>query len=818
MTIYKALCLLLLFSLSLTTPLLGRASGQQTVELPAASQTTLRLEGLRERVTVRRDERGIPYLEAANEDDLYFAQGFVTASDRLWQMDVLRRTARGELAEIFGRVALEEDKRHRIYGFARLSEESVSRVSPKARASLEAYARGVNAFIASRDAKSLPIEFRLLRYAPRAWTPADSLVVGKIFSETLSTTWDTDIMRAALSDLPEAKRAFLLPETSPLDVLVVGSDPKPRTKRRAAAASPSLPTTPLDQSGRGALLRSLREVQEIAARSLARVGLYMEERAASNNWVVAGSRTASGKPLLANDPHLPPTAPSIWYMAHLTAPGLRVAGVTAPGAPGIILGHNERIAWGATNLGPDVQDVYRERFDKENPRRYMTPQGWREAEVRREEIKVRRSAADSSTDAVPFEVTVTRHGPIIFEKDGARYALRWTSLDPETVEFEAFYQLNRARNWNEFSAALKTYEGPTQNFVYADVDGHIGYYGAGKIPIRRSGDGSLPYDGAKDDGEWTGYIPFEGLPHVADPPSGMIVTANSRVVGLDYPYHLTHEWFAPVRSRRIYELLAAKQKLTSDDFRAIQGDVTSISARIFAREVVKAAREAGATTGDESWQRTLQMLEGWDGRVTPDSRVALLASEIRLAFRRKILEAALGAERAKEYSWASVTTFLDRIITERPREWLPAGFKDYAELLRACDYEARASLTGRYGADESRWTWGNEAKARFLHPLAAIPIIGQPFLIAPFPQNGSASSFTTVNVGPSVSMRFIADPSDWDRTQQGLALGESGDPSSIHWKDQLADWQAVTPRVFPFTEAAIARSAKEKIVLAPIAK
>jgi penicillin amidase len=814
MKLNKALCLFLLFSMLAALPQLARVSAQQQTPAQQAGPATLQLAGLRERVTVRRDERGIPYIEASNEDDLYFAQGYVTASDRLWEMDILRRTARGELAEIFGRVALDEDKRHRIYGFARLSEEAASRVSTEVRAPLEAYTRGVNAFIASRDAKSLPVEFQILRYAPRAWTPADSLVVGKIFAETLSTTWDTDIMRAALSDLPEDKRAFLLPETSPLDVLVVGSDKRGGTKRRAAVAA-SLPGFPSGEAERAALLRTLSEVQEIAARSLERVGLYIEDRAASNNWVVAGSRTASGKPLLANDPHLPPTAPSIWYMTHLSAPGLRVAGVTAPGAPGIILGHNERIAWGATNLGPDVQDVYLEKFDKENPRRYMTPQGWREAELRREEIKVRRSAVDTSTDSVPFDVTVTRHGPIIFEKDAARYALRWTSLDPETIEFEAFYRLNRARNWNEFRAALKSYEGPTQNFIYADTDGHIGYYGAGKIPIRRSGDGSLPYDGAKDDGEWTSYIPFEGLPHVYDPPSGMIVTANSRVAGLDYPYHLTHEWFAPVRSRRIYELLNARQKLTADDFRAIQSDVTSISAQIFAREVVKAARESVATTNDEAWQRTLQMLEGWDGRINADSRVALLASEMRTAFRQKILVAAIGPERAKDYSWSNAATFIDRTITERPRQWLPPEFKNYAELLRACDKEARESLTKRYGADESKWTWGAEAKSRFPHPLAAVPIIGQQFLIAPFPQNGSGSSFPTVNVGASVSMRLIADPSNWDRTQQGIALGESGNPSSPHWKDQLADWQAVTPRVFPFTQAAVVASAKETIVLAP---
>src|SRR3712207_1561202 len=251
-------------------------------------------------------------------------------------------------------------------------------------------------------------------------------------------------------------------------------------------------------------------------------------------------------------------------MIHLSAPGLRVAGVTAAGTPGIIIGHNERVAWGLTNLGPDVQDVYREKFDPQNPRRYMTPEGWREAEVRREEIKVRKSPATPETETVAHEVLVTRHGPVVLQRGGEAYALRWTALRPDSEEFGAFYPLNRARNWREFQDALAAYRAPTMNFVYADVDGHIGYYGAGQVPVRRSGDGSLPYDGATDAGEWQSFIPFAELPHVFDPPSGIIVTANSRVVGRDYPHYLTNHWAPPTRARRILDLLTAKKRLTAD--------------------------------------------------------------------------------------------------------------------------------------------------------------------------------------------------------------------------------------------------------------
>lgn len=801
-------CFIFLLCLAPSLPHVSRVLAQQTAAAQADT-TTLRLAGLKDRVTIRRDERGIPYIEASNEADLYFAQGYATASDRLWQMDLLRRTARGELAEIFGKAVLDEDKRRCVYGFAGVAEAAVGNLSPPVRAALDAYVRGVNAYISSLEAKSLPPEFQILQYKPREWTAADSLVIGKIFAEVLSTTWRTDIMRAALMDLDAAKRNALLIETSPLDVLVVGND-TPGKKRSTSRANP-----PSHQADAEATLLALAEVAETTARSLARAGLYIEERAASNNWVVSGKRTASGKPLLANDPHLAASAPSIWYMVHLSAPGLRVAGVAAPGAPGVIIGHNASIAWGLTNLGPDVQDLYLEKFDSENPRRYLTPTGWREAQVRREEIKVRTNPVETTTEIVPLEVTVTRHGPIFFEKDGRRYALRWTSLDPSTNEFAAFYKLNRARNWNEFREALRDYGGPTQNFVYADVNGHIGYYGAGVIPIRKTGDGSLPYDGSTDAGDWTGFIPFDRLPHVYDPPSGIIVTANSRVVGHSYPYHLTHDWAVPYRSRRIYDLLTAKQKLTTDDFRAIQGDVYAIGGVIFAREVVKAAREAAPSMEDKDWQKTLRLLETWDGQVNAESRGAILAAELRDEFSRRIFAAALGAERAKQYAWSNSRTLIDRIITERPREWLPKEYKNYAELLRASNKEVRAALTKRLGADETNWTWGRDAQVTFPHPLARVPLIGQQFVIPPFPLNGSRSTFPTVNIGQSVSMRFIADASDWDKTQQGITLGESGLPSSPHWKDQLQDWRNVTPRIFPFTEKAIAGAAKTTLVLAP---
>ncbi|HEX8144239.1 MAG TPA: penicillin acylase family protein [Pyrinomonadaceae bacterium] len=805
----KKLCTTLSLLLLLMSPgawMNAAAVAAQQAGPAAAKERSISLPGLRGRVLIRRDERGIPYIEAGDDGDLYFAQGYAVASDRLWQMDLMRRTGRGELAEIFGRDALELDKIHRRYGFAGVTEAEVAGMPATERSILEAYARGVNAYIASLDAERLPPEFRILQYRPRPWTPADSLLMAKLFFEVLTDSWELDIMRAAIAALPAEKRDALLIETSPLDLLVVGTD---NAVRKASTASPS--SSGADDINSLAL-RELALQRERRRRALARVGLSDVDRLASNNWVVSGKRTASGKPLLANDPHLPASAPSIWYMMNLSAPGVRVAGVTAVGLPGIVIGHNASIAWGFTNVGPDISDLYMEKFDREHPTRYMTPAGWREALVRREEIKVRKGFIGTETESVALDVTVTRHGPIVFEKDSVRYALRWTALDPKLQNIAGFHALNRARNWKEFREALSSYTGPMQNMVYADTEGHIGYYAPGRVPIRRSGDGSTPYDGSTDAGEWTGYIPFDQLPHLFDPPSGIIVTANQRIVGRDYPYFLTHHWAAPYRARRIYELLQGKEKLRAEDFRAVQGDTYAAASALMARAVVAARGELSSRATDAKWLESLKRLESWDGRMQADSVAALYAATIRTVFSRHIFVAALGVELAGDYDWNNSDTLIDRILTERPRSWLPKQFNSYAELIYASYTEARRMIGERLGADESQWTWGRYQQVTFPHPLARAPLIGLQFTIPPFPQNG-AGDYPSVNVGNNVSMRFIADPGDWDKTELGITLGQSGDPSSPHWKDQLADWRAVTPRVFPFTPSAVMNATRETLVL-----
>lgn len=807
MKLLIVICLCLVLALTISPSLTENSSAQQA---QPASANLVQLKGLKDRVTIRRDERGIPYIEAKNDEDLCFGQGYATAQDRLWQMDVFRRTAHGTLSEIFpnlpGVPALEQDKLHRTLGFTQVVEAEWTQTSPASRARLEAYAAGVNSYINAQTPKSLPPEFQILGYQPSPWTGPDSLIVVKIFFEALSDTWRLDLMREAMSGLPAAKRAALMPVTSPIDVLVVGNDTKPATASKSVKKSSPLSTNALSE---------LARIEEIQRSALAQIGFLSDGVAGSNNWVVSGKRTVSGKPLLANDPHLRPTTPSIWHMVHLSAPGVRVAGVVAPGLPGVIIGHNDRIAWGFTNVGPDVQDVYLEKFDPANPNKYMTPKGWQDAKIRKEQIRVRKGLGDLSADTIEHVVTETRNGPIVFEREGKRYSLRWTALDPTKNNADSAMSLNRARNWKEFTNALNSFTAPTQNIVYADVDGHIGYHAAGVIPIRKSGDGSVPYDGSTDAGDWVSYIPTNKLPQVFDPPSGIIVTANQRIVGTSYPYFLTHSWAQPYRARRIFDLLSEKPKMNADDFRSVLGDVYSIAGVFFTQQTVKLLKPT-LTPADEKLAATLKAFETWDGRASADSRVALMASQMRLAFRSKILTAALGNELVRNYQWSNFDTTLDWILKDQPADWLPKGVNSYAELLRACYDEATSNLTKQFGADEAKWTWGELVKARFPHPLASAPLIGIQFTIPPFPQNGTGGLLgATVNVGSAVSMRLIADPSNWDLTQHGISVGESGVPSNPHWKDQLEDWKAVTPRVFPFTEPAVAAATKSTMILEP---
>ena len=758
----------------------------------------LQVSGLKQAVTIRRDARSIPYIEAKNDADLYFAQGFVTAQDRLWQMDLFRRLARGETAEIFGKLTLEEDKRWRRFGFAKIAEDSLPFLNAELKSALENYARGVNAYIATLNKDTLPVEFKILQYNPREWQPIDSIVIGKILSDALSTTWQQDLLRGSMANLSNDKKADLLNQITAFDVVLYGG--------QIQNSKFKIQNLPPKTNDNGRMTNDdVKDDIELAKKelglrksSLERVGFYAEDLAASNNWVISGKKTADGKAILANDPHLQPSAPGIWYLTHLASPNVRASGVTFPGSPGIVLGHNENIAWGATNVGPDVQDLYLETFNADG--KYKTPNGYASPTIRKEEIKVRANPFKPDTETVNYEVVETRNGVIYTEENGKKYALKWTARDPKNNELDAFFLLNRAKNWDDFQNSLKTYGGAAQNFVYADVKGNIGWYAAGRIPTRKTGDGSVPYDGATDDGEWTGYIPFGELPHLYNPPDGLIVTANQRTVGTNYKYYsiFTRDAALPWRARRIYDSLINKTKITLDDVRDVQYDVRNIPVSKLAQEIVK----ANAASAE-----TLDVLKNWDGRMNAESKGAVLANEIRNCLTEKI-----AADNPGVPAYAIRERVLWTAIEQKQTRWLPKTFTDYPSLMKTCDTEARTSLTKRVGADAGNWTWGAVFKARFPHPLAIAPLIGGQFMT---PNSAIDGSGQTPDVGSNVSMRHIAAPGNWDQTRHVIPLGESGNPQSPFYKDQFENWKNGTPAIFPFSKSAVEAAAKEIVIFQP---
>jgi penicillin G amidase len=736
-----------------------------------------RLPGLGAEVTVRRDALGIPHILAGSTPDAVRAQGYVTAQDRLWQMDLLRRRAQGDLAEAFGEGALRADRDARTLGLGLVARETLSALPAESRALLEAYAAGVSAYIAAhRDA--LPLEFRLLRYEPRPWQAADTIAVGKLLALDLAQGWESEAFRATVGDsLPADVQDLLFPGVFPDDRILFGED---RIKPPGAAQR----TPAEDEHARG-----------------------------SNNWVVSGAHTATGRPLLANDPHLGLNVPSIWTAVHLTAPDLDVAGVTLPGTPGVILGRNRRVAWGCTNVHDDSADLYVEEFAGYD--HYRVPGGWDTATVREERIKVRDGPLSATSHTVVHRVRVTRHGPLV-EIRGRLYALRWTSLD-DTPELTAFLLMDRASNWEEFQEALRQFPGPSQNFVYADVEGHIAWYSAGRLPIRRSGDGSRPYPGATDAGDWTSFVPFESLPHLVDPPSGRIVTANNRLVGADYPFVVTRGGIGPWRAAALFRALESREGWTADDMVRLQGERLSIPHLDLARALVDAAARH---RGDAVWDDAGREMTGWDGRLQADSRAAALA----VAAFRTLGDRVIGPRVNRLASGEGLrrrTAAVHRLIRERPVAFIPAGDADWDAALRGAWQDAVAELTRTLGPDRARWRWGAMNRMAVHHPLSRFVPRLSLLLDPPVTEMGGFS--TTPNVlfisptgtveGPS--MRFVADMADPDGIRLVNFMGQSGHPASEHYGDQFQSWVKVESPHLAFTPAAVARETRHTLTLVP---
>jgi penicillin amidase len=781
---------------------------------------TASLLGLQHDVTVERDQWGVPHIRAASLEDLEEAQGYVMAQDRLWQMDLLRRVARGQLSEILGPATISIDKDFRTLGFSRAAARDVAQMDAEPRKLIEAYARGVNAFIEEHQDR-LPLEFTLLRYKPLPWQPSDTLAISGYMYRTLTDTRERKLNRAKVTERAGAEQAKdLYSAESAMDHFVVGDPNVPNDgSQRSAAESDDeddddiqadtvlkaryagvngIAASDGSPDMTSALSRSIQQFLE-ESRNEIRQGL------GSNNWVVSGAHTATGKPLLANDTHLELTIPSIWYEVHLTAPGWNVKGFTLPGAPMLIIGHNDRIAWGFTNNGADVQDLYIETFNPAASNEYRVKGTWTKAQIIDETIRVK-GAPDEH-----LQVVVTRHGPVVARNGDKAYAMRWTATEPGGLA-NSYNWFGQAKNWKEFREVMKHVWGPGQNTVYADVDGNIGYIMAARVPIRKKGHGEVPVPGDTNDYEWTGYIPFEQLPQALNPESGLIVTANARVVGPNYKPYLTDRWEEPYRTARIYDLLHDRHDLRPEDMLKVQTDTYSYPHVFVADQLIAAAKTAKPK--DARAQKLIEGLKDWNGIAEADSPEVSFLHAARRAAIELLLEPFLGKETAI-YQWRS-TTFLQKILTNRPSKWLPAAFKSYDELLAAAADKAVARLAEQSGSQRVEdWAWKRFNSLDIVHAIGREGWLKKFLSITNKPQSGTVYSIRAATKTHGPAMRFVANPGNWDNSILLIPAGQSGQPGSSHYSDQFSYWYEGKPIFAPFSDAAEAAARKHSLTLKP---
>jgi penicillin amidase len=810
-------------AIGLTVGLAAGAAGVGAVAalrrpLPKVSGR-LPLSGLAARAEVRRDRWGVPHIYADADRDLFAALGYVHAQDRLWQMELNRRTAHGRLAEIFGPVALSSDQFIRTLGFSRVAYREVALLDDHTRDVVEAYVRGVNAFLDGSRGR-LPLEFTVLGFTPRPWEAADILAWPKIMALNLCLNWTSELLNAQIVARVGAERAAEL---------------APRYPGEAPISVP--PGFHLPAHLGEAALRLAEEAAPFTGEPGPSQG--------SNGWAVGPARTASGRPMLAEDPHLGLALPGIWYVAHLHGGSYRAAGITCPGTCGIIIGHNERIAWGQTNAATDVQDLYVERFDAADPLRYQFRGEWRVAELAREEIAVKGQAP------VTLEVRVTHHGPVVDAVAGpdasplARpeggapggyreaLALRWSALDPSPALTRSVLRLNRARDWDEFRAALEDWDTPPQNFVYADADGHFGYALAGKLPIRPRSDGQLPVEGWPGEDEWQGFIPNAELPAALDPPAGLVVTANNRIAADDHPRHaqIHGEWSNPYRAARIEALLRATERHEVRSFARIQADWRSAPGLSIARLVA-------ALPVQEPLERTARsLLAAWDGQLTPDSAAAAIYDAVRHHLARVVYAelgdlllaqgglGAFGSIPANIYLVRALPGIIARAEAanlDAPDPWL--GGRTWAAVIGEALRLAVAELRAKLGPDPARWSYGRVHALTLRHPLGAVPALASIFNRGPWPMGGDVDTVCMqfaprdTAAGPhyhAPSYRQIFDPGDWDSARVILPAGQSGHPASSHYADMAAAWRAGGYFPLLWSREAVERHTADVLTLEP---
>ena len=675
------------------------------------------------------DARGVPHIEAGSWQDAVFLQGFVTAQDRMWQMDALRRLAAGDLSEIIGPATLETDREARRLRMRRLAIAHYKTLPEGDREVLETYARGVNYYIEQRRDRP-PLEFRLLGYRPRPWTPVDSILCGMQMYRTLTTTWRDDLQKAAMLE---------------------GGD--------AAKVNALFP------------YRGGREIQP-----------------GSNAWAITGAHTASGKPILANDPHLDYSIPATWYQVHLKAPGLDAIGVSLPGLPAVIVGHNRNIAWGVTNLGFDVQDLYVEKID-EKTGKYEFRGHLEQAVLERELIAVKGSRP------VLFQQWVTRHGPVTI-RDANRYiALRWTAAEAASFQFP-FLDVDRARNWEEFTAAIRRFPGPGQNFVYADTAGNIGYHATGRLPIRRDFDGDRLLDGSSGKFEWDGFIPFDRLPSFYNPSGGMIVTANQNPFPPEYPFRVSGSFSTEYRSNQIHALLSTHDGWRPADMLTIQKDVYSGFNDFLARRIV-AAYDAKRPAGTDA-RDAVTVLRAWNGQMEIGHAAPVITTLAYLRLRYAIARVA-APKKGAIYDFEMAPSVVENILEAGGKGWFPDMNQAVLDALAAALDDGRKIL----GGNVAHWDYGQFHPLKIDQPVdSQIPFFGRFFNIGPVPMSGSTTTVKQVSRTLGPSMRFVADLSNWDGSLNNLTVGESGHILSPHYKDQ---WTAYYLGMsFPMEYAAVA--------------
>jgi penicillin amidase len=770
----------------------------------------LRVKGLSAAVKVTREDHGVPAIEAATLEDLFLAQGYVTAQDRLWKMDVMRRFAAGDLSEILGEDVLKIDREQRILGLRAVARQSLQLASPRDRSYFDAYARGVNAFIESHES-GLPIEFRILKYRPKPWQPEDSIVIANQMVKDLNyyTFGDTLAREKVLAKLGPELTADLYVNRSWHDRPPTVMRENLNDQVNQGDSNDEDDEDDEDDGPDNAVTQHRDAGGEIWAQHTP------EAVNGSNDWVVSGVHTVTGKPLLSNDMHLGHQMPNLWYEAHLKSGNLDVAGVTLPGMPYVIVGHNQRIAWGFTNVGPTVTDAFIENFNAQGA--YQTPKGWQQPEHRAEVIHVK-GKPDETVD-----VKITRHGPIITDilpGETRQVALRWTLYDGLHM---MFFDVDAAQNWEDFRKAFSQLDAPGQNAVYADVDGNIGYQSTGYVPIRATGDGSLPVSGADDAHEWTGYIPFDKLPSIYNPPSGVIATANGRITPDGYPYSVSAHWEAPWRTERIYHVLESGRKFGPTDMLALENDVHSENDLFAAERFVYAIDHASKPSARA--RQAAELMRNWDGRMLGSLAAPTIAVRSAQELTRLLLEPRLGSapedpkqEKStlswKTYQWQMRTVWLQNVLLHQPKRWLPEKYPNYDEVLTAAVEAAANGPTTPQ--DLASWHWGSINAVEIEHPvLGKIPFVRRWAAPGVKEQSGSGYTVKAVTHHHGPSERFTANLADLDQSTLNTVTGQAGNFLSPYYMDQWKAWYEGSTFTLPFTSKAVEATGVHRLVLEP---